>query len=107
MNKVFIKSLDGEFSLQLNSGITFLGRSEAGKEYLCKKAFVARVHMRFIVENGEVSAEDMGALNGTYVNGERIPQGGRVLVKDADVIGLGGSHESQEKAAFFKVVMEG
>ena len=107
MDKVFIKSLDGDFSLQLGCGSTILGRSEAARECVRKKMYVARIHMRFIVENGEVYAEDMGALNGTYVNGVRIPQGDRVLVKDADVIGLGGSHVSQERAAFFEVIMEG
>ena len=103
MSKAFIKSLDGKFELQLNPGITFFGRSEAGKEYLSKKILVARIHIQLFVENGEVYVEDMGALNGTYVNGEQIVQGARVLVKDTDIIGLGSNDESQEKAAFFKV----
>lgn len=47
---------------------------------------VSRRHARIVLEDGRVTIEDAGSLNGTYVNGERAGRA-RLSANDAIVIG--------------------
>jgi hypothetical protein len=47
---------------------------------------VSRRHARIVLEDGRVTIEDAGSLNGTYVNGERAGRA-RLAANDAIVIG--------------------
>lgn len=44
-------------------------------------------HARLSREDGQVTVEDLGSTNGTFVNGQRIT--GAVVIEPGDVIGLG------------------
>jgi transcriptional regulator with GAF, ATPase, and Fis domain len=52
-------------------------------------ARASREHCRFTVEDGQVSVEDLGSQNGTFVNGE--PIAGRVRLGAGDEIAVGDS----------------
>jgi CRP-like cAMP-binding protein len=51
---------------------------------------VSRRHARIVVENGEFQvSEEVGALNGTFVNGERLTTGKPAQIVSGDTVGLG------------------
>ncbi len=47
---------------------------------------ISRVHCRFALEGDEVTVEDLGSSNGTYVNGARVE---RAVLHDGDKIRVG------------------
>ena len=47
--------------------------------------YVSRRHAEIIVERGRAWIRDLGSKNGTFVNGERVGETGRLL-RDADRI---------------------
>ncbi|HEY9898088.1 MAG TPA: FHA domain-containing protein [Pantanalinema sp.] len=54
------------------------------------EAKISRKHARLFVEEGEYFVEDLGSLNGTYVNrGPRLMPGSPQLVKAGDEIVMG------------------
>lgn len=48
---------------------------------------VSRRHCEVVVGPADVSAQDLGSRNGTFVNGERI--GEKTLLKDGDILRIG------------------
>jgi hypothetical protein len=62
-----------------------IGRSEENDVVLTDPQ-VSRRHARIVLEDGRVTIEDAGSLNGTYVNGERAGRA-RLAPNDAIVIG--------------------
>ena len=57
---------------------------------------VSRVHADIRLEGENYFVEDMGSANGTYINGQRLLQGNRHLLKTGDRIALG----KQDKVSF-------
>ncbi|MBO9542584.1 FHA domain-containing protein [bacterium] len=54
------------------------------------EAKISRKHARIFIENGEFFVEDLGSLNGTYVNrGPRLLPGSPQALKDGDEIVMG------------------
>ena len=49
---------------------------------------ISRVHCKIIYERGSYHIVNMGSLNGTYVNGARIPVKSRVPISIGDKIGI-------------------
>ena len=49
---------------------------------------ISRVHCKIVYSRGEYSIVDMGSLNGTYVNGARIPVKSQVPISVGDIIGI-------------------
>ncbi|MBE5934401.1 MAG: FHA domain-containing protein [Lachnospiraceae bacterium] len=49
---------------------------------------ISRVHCMIAYEDGEYSLVDMGSLNGTYINGARIPAKSHVPISVGDIIGV-------------------
>lgn len=49
---------------------------------------ISRVHCKIVYSRGEYSIVDMGSLNGTYVNGARIPVKSQVPISVGDTIGI-------------------
>jgi len=66
-------------------GEVTIGRSPAN-DVVLNDPQVSRRHARIILEDGRVTIEDVGSLNGTYVNGERAGRA-RLSANDAIVIG--------------------
>lgn len=54
---------------------------------------VSREHAKIIRTVKGISIEDLGSLNGTYINGQRLEKNGRL--KSGQQIALGGIADSQ------------
>ncbi len=70
-----------------------LGRDPSSDIFL-NDITVSRKHAKLTINPSEVILEDLGSLNGTYVNGERMEQ---TKLKDRDEIQIG-----KFKLVFFK-----
>ena len=71
----------GDDVIELGEGETIIGRERLGTPD------ASRRHARVLVSGNEVTVEDLGSKNGTFVRGERI--NGRVRVRDGDEIIFG------------------
>lgn len=66
----------------------FLGREVDGPGYLGESAQLSRRHARLSrLPDGGLSIEDLGSLNGTVVNGERLDRARRLAPGDSVKIG--------------------
>lgn len=100
-----LKEVGSQFVFQVPCGSTIVGREHAMKECLASRNFVSRIHMKLIVEDGQLYVENLNATNFTFVNNVRIPNG-RVQLKVGDELALGGlltNGERQKGAAYFIV----
>src|SRR5688572_7199353 len=76
----------GNKSIAVGDGETVLGRAlDATIRF--DVPGVSRRHARIIVVGANVSVEDLGSQNGTYVRGEKIS--GRTTIEDGDELRLG------------------
>ena len=76
----------GNRSIAVGDGETVLGRAlDATIRF--DVPGVSRRHARISVEGANVSVEDLGSQNGTYVRGEKIS--GRAALEDGDELRLG------------------
>src|SRR6476661_2207264 len=64
-----------EFDL---AGVLVIGREQSAAITL-QDPEVSRQHLQVTVESGEVTIEDLGSTNGTFVNDERISGGARPI----------------------------
>jgi uncharacterized RDD family membrane protein YckC len=84
--QIFVE-VPGKPPAELRPGESIVGRSRTAQVCI-PESTVSRQHARLIVGGlGEVSLEDLGSSNGTFVNGERIQ--GRLKVSDGDRILVG------------------
>lgn len=77
---------DGKVQQQTFSLPLLVGRGQ-DCDLVLKSWRLARHHARFIVMNHGIFVEDMGALSGTYVNGQRISRHGPLNIADQIVVG--------------------
>ena len=49
---------------------------------------ISRVHCKIVFENGNYFLVDLGSLNGTYINGAKIPVKSHVPISVGDIIGI-------------------
>jgi predicted component of type VI protein secretion system len=64
-----------------------VGRGAEGVTFRLGDRNVSRRHARFLRQSGAVFVEDLGSLNGTRVNGERIT--GKRRLRDGDLVQIG------------------
>ncbi|MBX3182582.1 MAG: DUF4388 domain-containing protein [Polyangiaceae bacterium] len=76
----------GEFPLEGDREI-YIGRS-SDLEMVLVEEMVSRKHARVTVRGGEITIEDLGSTNGTFVNGEKIE---RATLKEGDRVLIGTS----------------
>ncbi|MFT0763323.1 FHA domain-containing protein [Scrofimicrobium sp. R131] len=69
----------------LDAPVTNAGRSPSADIFL-DDVTVSRKHCQFIADNGGHIVRDSGALNGTYVNRERVDQ---AVLKEGDEVQIG------------------
>lgn len=69
-------------------GAVVLGRA-ADADLVCNDASMSRRHARVFLEDDTFFLEDLGARNGTFLNGQRVQ--GRARLADGDLIKLGGT----------------
>ena len=65
--------------------VTLIGRAPSN-DLVVDDVLVSRRHARLVVRLGDMHLEDLGSVNGTFVNGHRI---GRVAVADGDLVTVG------------------
>lgn len=73
-------------SFSENEVVSFIDLEAFGAEDLG----VSRKHLRCWADNGELFIEDLGSLNGTYLNGVRLADHSPQQIHHADHIMLGG-----------------
>jgi pSer/pThr/pTyr-binding forkhead associated (FHA) protein len=73
--------------LTLESGTT-LGRSGETEEFFKDAMTVSRTHARICLDGGVWRVEDMGSLNGTWVNGKRVEPGQSCPLAAGDILAL-------------------
>jgi hypothetical protein len=76
----------GEFPLKAEKQIV-IGRS-SDLDMVLVEDMVSRKHAKISVEAGQISIEDLGSTNGTFVNGEKVKQ---ARLKEGDRILIGTS----------------
>jgi len=76
----------GPRQIPLSSGETLVGRGEEC-DVVINGALVSRRHARILFDDGEPSVEDLGSMNGTFVNGARLQ--GRVPICPGDRMFVG------------------
>jgi hypothetical protein len=83
----YIEPLDmaGE-RIDVDQAIT-IGRS-AECDVQLQDTYLSSRHARVANDDGELSVEDLGSTNGTYVNQELVK--GRVLIERGDIVQVGG-----------------
>ncbi len=86
MSQISFRLQIGQRDILLRPGETTLGRSDECS-VLLDDALLSRVHARFVVSDGEVTLEDLGSKNGTYVNEKRLSAPARL--HNGDQIRLG------------------
>ncbi|MFG6347225.1 MAG: FHA domain-containing protein, partial [Lachnospiraceae bacterium] len=52
--------------------------------------FVSRHHAMFYIEDEDIYIEDLSSINGTFVNGEKIPANVKILCNVNDIISFAG-----------------
>jgi pSer/pThr/pTyr-binding forkhead associated (FHA) protein len=84
---------EGEF-WPLHGGRITVGRAGSGDGLgiAIADATISSRHAAFIVDaaSGNITVEDTGSTNGTYVNDEHIGMNGRRELKDGDKVRFGG-----------------
>lgn len=76
----------GPRQIELQKGEAFVGRDETCR-VVVSGALVSRRHARILLEEGELSVEDLGSANGTFVNGAEVQ--GRVPIRPGDRLFIG------------------
>jgi hypothetical protein len=65
-----------------------VGREGKGSEYLSAFRTVSRKHAKFHLEGNSWLVEDIGSLNGTYINGKKIEPLVKHKIEDGQEISL-------------------
>jgi len=88
--QVFVE-VPGHPPVEVKPGESIIGRSRTAQVHI-PESTVSRQHARLVAGAlGEVTVEDLGSANGTYVNGrktegrQKLADGDRVMVGDAEV----------------------
>ena len=58
---------------------------------------VSRKHCKLYLDNGKIMIEDLGSVNGTYIDKTRIPKNRKIILDKSVKIGLGTSYELELK----------
>lgn len=97
-------SLDGEYAFSIKKPVTLIGREQEMSDYLKRKNFVSRTHIKLSIVNKELYIENLSQTNFTYINNQIIESNIPVLLHEGDEIGLGGivkNNTRQNDAAYF------
>ena len=80
---------DGEPSERTCCGEPLVFGRATDADVVCADGSMSRLHARIAAGPQGFYVEDLGARNGTFVNGQRVA--GRVQIKEGDVITMGGT----------------
>jgi Domain of unknown function (DUF4388)/Inner membrane component of T3SS, cytoplasmic domain len=74
----------GEYPLT-DSGVVVIGRA-SGLDLVLAEDMVSRKHARLAIGPGAITVDDLGSMNGTFVNGEKVS---RATLKEGDRLLIG------------------
>ena len=77
------------YALAQSEAGAIIGRSSSQADYVISEASVSRRHARVRASGKSLTIEDLGSLNGTSINGERLSAGQARQVASGATIGLG------------------
>ena len=94
--KPVLQTQDGKV-FELPSSNTLIGRSDERRGIFVDieltdldiKKRSSRSHARILERDGEYIVWDLHSMNGTFVNGQRLPEGGRMEIRPGDAIQFG------------------
>lgn len=66
-----------------------VGRASDQADIVLPRAEVSRRHAHFVRIGNRIEVRDLGSLNGTWINGERLPPGSYREVRTGDRVGFG------------------
>jgi predicted component of type VI protein secretion system len=75
--------------LGLDQGVV-LGRNTSEADVILDKSEISRTHLRFIIRDDKIYADDLGSANGTILNGARLSAGRPMALHNNDEITLAG-----------------
>ena len=75
--------------LGLDQGVV-LGRNTSEADVILDKSEISRTHLRFIMRDDKIFADDLGSANGTILNGARLSAGRPMALHNKDEITLAG-----------------
>lgn len=80
-----------------------IGRGQAANLTI-PHALVSRLHCKLFEKNGRLAIRDLGSLNGTYVNNDRIDR--ETYLAPGDVIGIGDLRLETMSKPTFDIVLD-
>lgn len=91
-----LRTPDGQV-FQLGGSNTLIGRSDERRGIFVDieltdldiKKRSSRSHARILERDGDYIVWDLHSMNGTFVNGQRLPEGGRMEIRTGDAIQFG------------------
>lgn len=100
-------SVEGDYTFEIPSGETEIGREREMADYLADKMYVSRVQGKLTSTVDALIYENLSETNGTCIGNNKISA--QVRLEDGYVLQLGHNPESpvefQKKAAYFRVVI--
>jgi hypothetical protein len=87
MPTLVVRHPDGSERAHALSSELKVGRQEGTNDLVLAESSVSRRHCRFFVEDGKVLVEDMGSVNGTFVDGQRITDATALTPKSQVLLG--------------------
>jgi len=75
-------------SYELSKPAVAIGRSP-GNDLTLEAAAVSRYHATITLRDGEVFLQDLGSINGTYINGQRLPPDEPYALQSGEEIQIG------------------
>lgn len=103
---------DGRCEIKVDSNYILIGRSLSKYPYLSEKGCVSRRHIKLTYFNDKLEIKncepaDVNRPVITYVNEKLLGENEKLVLKNGDLIGLGGENTNKyEFAAYFKVIIE-
>ncbi|MDP9035019.1 MAG: FHA domain-containing protein, partial [Myxococcota bacterium] len=95
MSKLILATAEGQQAIELRP-VNSLGRHPNNTIQLLDK-IVSKEHCVLELRDGHFVLRDLGSLNGTYVNGERVR--GETLLKHGDEVALGATRARYDDGA--------
>ena len=109
---IYLVSDDNKCEIKIDSNYVLIGRSLSKYPYLHDKGCVSRRHIKLTYFNNKLEIKnceraDINRPVITYVNDKLLGENEKIVLKDGDLIGLGGENTNKyEFAAYFKVVIK-
>lgn len=86
--QVSLNKVDEDRKMQFNQETIAIGRQMRNNDVILKAPSVSRNHAHLEYENGKWYLEDIGSVNGTILNGEKLEPHEKVQLHNGDLINI-------------------